>query len=177
MNDLSRGISEPLVLSLAGDCGRFSLRARAEDLQAVAEALGWPLPDRIGGMTKVKDKLALCLGPDEWQILVPEDEVVPLAQRVAALSPGLPMSFVDVGSREIGIELTGPMATSALCAACAFDVEGMAAGGATRTIFDRVPIILIKHAAAHYRIEVWRSFAPHVWKLLETVRREIALEV
>lgn len=181
MNDHSSsaapGVSGLLALEPAADCGRFSLRARIQDLAPIGEALGWPLPERIGGMTAAGDKLVLCLGPDEWQLLLPEEEMEPMARRVAALSPRLAASLVDIGSREIGIEIQGPKATSALCAACAFDIEGMASGTATRTVLDRVPVILIKRGAEHYRIEVWRSFAGHVWKLLETVKREIELAI
>ena len=50
-------------------------------------------------------------------------------------------------------------------------------GSATRTILDKSPAVLVKHAPDHYRIEVWQSFAGHVWTLLEAVRREITLDI
>ncbi len=57
---------------------------------------------------------------------------------------------------------------------CCFplDLSQMKAGAA-RTIFDHAQIILLKWDADHYRIEVWNSFADHVWTLLELASNEV----
>ena len=50
-------------------------------------------------------------------------------------------------------------------------------GSGARTIFDKAPIVLIEFSAAHYRLEVWQSFATHAWDLLAAASREIVLDL
>ena len=78
---------------------------------------------------------------------------------------------------EVGIEVRGTAATLALSSVCALDLEAMPSGSATRTILDKAQAVLIKHAPDHYRIEVWQSFAGHLWTLLAAVNREISLDI
>ena len=51
----------------------------------------------------------------------------------------------------------------------------MPSSPATRTILDKVQAVLIKHAPNHDHIEVWQSFAGHLWTLFAAVSREILL--
>ena len=79
--------------------------------------------------------------------------------------------------RETGIDVTGSSAEWLLNAASPLNLSEMEAPGCVRTIFDRVQIILIKIDENNYRIEVWNSFADHVWLLLEAASNEVALGV
>jgi sarcosine oxidase subunit gamma len=167
-----------LTIRHAQDCARFSLRIAAEHAdEAAAEAFGCDLPRSIGGMTNSVGRFALCLGPDEWLLMAPAKEEEGTARRFASLYAQVPHSLVDIGHRETGIEIEGPAAALALAAACPLDLASMPAGTCTRTIFDKAQIVLIKRNDTSYRIEVWRSFAPHVWGLLEAVSHEIALGI
>jgi sarcosine oxidase subunit gamma len=47
-------------------------------------------------------------------------------------------------------------------------------GRAVRTVFDGVQVVLWRDAPDAFRLDVWRSFMPHVRALLETGRRELA---
>jgi sarcosine oxidase subunit gamma len=165
-----------LSVAVAEDCARFSLRVRPEGLAKAGEAFGCALPARIGGLAASGERLAICLGPDEWFLMAPADDARAIEERFAA-GMGQAYSLVEVSHREVGIEVRGPAATLALSSLCALDLEGMPSGSATRTILDRAQVVLIKQAPDHYRIEVWQSFAGHVWTLLEAVRREIALDI
>src|SRR3546814_12035663 len=60
-----------LSIRRAEDCARFSLRIAVEHAGEAAAAFGCDLPRAIGGMTSSAGKLALCLGPDAWQLLAP----------------------------------------------------------------------------------------------------------
>jgi sarcosine oxidase, subunit gamma len=165
-----------LAVALAPDRARLSLRLRPDDRAAAGTALGLRLPERIGGVDESGGSLALCLGPDEWFLLLPEGEAGPTSERLTA-AMAAPFSLVDVSHREVGITVEGPAATLVLSSLCALDLEAMPAGSATRTILDKAQAVLIKHDAERYRIEVWQSFADHVWTLLAAVSREIALDV
>ena len=164
-----------LAMTMAPDCARFALRMGREGREAAGRVLGLRLPDRIGGMENAGERTALCLGPDEWALLAPEIDGEALRRDVAGLEA--PHSLVDTSHRDVGIALRGPTAELALGAVCALDLSAVPDGSVTRTIFDRVPVVLVKHGPDHYRIEVWQSFAGHVWGLLEAVSREIALDL
>jgi sarcosine oxidase subunit gamma len=169
-------VTDRLSVAVAEDRARFSLRVRAEGCAKAGDAFGSTLPARIGDLAASGKCLAICLGPDEWFLMAPSGEAGAIEERFAAAMDGA-YSLVDVSHREVGIEVRGRSATLALASACALDLESMPSGSATRTILDKSPAVLIKHAPDHYRIEVWQSFAGHVWALLEAVRREIALDI
>lgn len=164
-----------LSVTVAPDCARFSLRVGDEDREAAGRAIGLALPGRIGGLASEGGRVVACLGPDEWFILAPSAEGPAMEARFAGLDAV--HSLVDVGHREVGIEVRGTAAGLALGATCALDLDAMPAGSATRTILDRAQVVLVKLAPDHYRIEVWQSFAGHVWGLLQAAAREIALDI
>ena len=45
-------------------------------------------------------------------------------------------------------------------------------GSAARTVFDSATVILWRDGPADFRMDVWRSFLPHVRALLAQVRDE-----
>lgn len=167
-------VEDRLSVAVADDCARFSLRVRPANREAAGESFGVALPEAIGGLAEAEGRTAICLGPDEWYLTVPVGDAV--ADRFAAAMGGS-YSLVDVGHREVGIDVRGSHATLALSSFCALDLDAMPAASATRTILDKASAILIKRAPDHYRIEVWQSFASHVWGLLAAVGREIALDI
>lgn len=164
-----------LHVAVALDRARFNLRIADAGRGAAAAAFGCPLPPRIGGLEQRDARSALCVGPDEWLLFAPLGEADKIEEQFRSVQA--PHSLVDVGDREVGIDVSGPAATLALNSGSALDLSAMAAQSGTRTIFDKAPIVLIKHAADHYQLEVWQSFANHVWELLGAVNREIMLNI
>ena len=59
-------------------------------------------------------------------------------------------------------------------ATCEADCAHFPVGMATRTLFEKAEIVLWRIAPDSFHLEVWRSFAPYVWDLLDTVRKEEA---
>lgn len=171
------GRAVPLTIRAAGDTARFSLRIDPAQLAAASEAFGLGLPGTIGTVSAEREKLAVCLGPDEWYLTAPLSEQGAVADRFARLYATLPHSLVDIGHREVGIEIEGPKAMLALQSAIAFDLEAMQVGTGCRTIFDKAQIVLVRKAEEQFRIEVWRSFSEHVWGLLQAASREIQLDI
>lgn len=157
----------------ADHAARFVLRIAPEKRASTEKALGAAIPPKIGQLARTGDIAVACIGPDEWYILAGEDKAPAIVAAFTKLYESEPHSLVDVSHRETGIDIEGPQAEYLLNAASPLDLSQMAAPGAARTIFDRVQIILIKEAAGHYRIEVWNSFADHVWTLLEVASREV----
>ena len=86
-----------LVLRAAEDLARFSLRLDPSAAATAATAFGAPLPARIGGTANSDGRLALRLGPDEWQLLAPLAESEAIVESFARLQPA--HSLVDIGHR------------------------------------------------------------------------------
>jgi sarcosine oxidase subunit gamma len=137
-------------LSLASELVRYSLRAR--DPAVLAELLGHALPTRIGDTA---DGI-VCLGPDEWYVVLPDNFDLPRGE-------GLACSVVDVSSRALGFLLEGPSADAVLASGCPLDLARIAPGRATRTVFETVEIVIWRTSETRWHIEVWRSFAPWLW--------------
>lgn len=166
-----------LEIQAADDAARFSLRIAPDKLALAEKALGAKIPAKIGALVRTGDIAVACLGPDEWYIWADEGARQTITQAFAAFYESQPHSLTEVSHRETGIDISGPQAEWLLNAASPLNLAEMPAPGANRTIFDHAQIILMKWDAEHYRIEVWNSFADHVWTLLEAVSREVELTI
>jgi len=169
--------SAPLSIRVAPDCARFSLRIDPARIDEASKAFGLKLPARIGDVAASAGRLAACLGPDEWYLTAPLAEQEAVGAAFADLYATAIHSLVDVGHREVGIEVEGAAALLALRSAIAFDIEAMPVGSGCRTIFDKAQIVLLRETEHRFRIEVWRSFADHVWGILQAASREVALDI
>ena len=166
-----------LEIHAADDAARFSLRIAPEKLTLAEKALGAKIPGKIGSLERTGDIAVACLGPDEWYIWADEGKSEAIVEAFTKLYESEPHSLTDVSHRETGIDITGPKAEWLLNAASPLNLAEMQAPGANRTIFDHAQIILLKWDADHYRIEVWNSFADHVWTLLELASNEVELVI
>ena len=159
------------------DCARFILRIDPQNLAAASKVWGVGLPPTIGGLITGSSRIATCIGPDEWYLIAPLAERDAIESTFAELYGTTIHSLVDVGHREVGIAVEGPDAVLALQASIAFEIDAMPIGSGCRTIIDRAQIILLREAEDRFRVEVWHSFADHVWHLLAGVCQEIELGV
>ncbi|MCX2695631.1 MULTISPECIES: sarcosine oxidase subunit gamma [Ochrobactrum] len=162
-----------LEIFAAEDAARFILRIAPEKLGLAEKALGAKIPAKIGDLIRTDDIAVACLGPDEWFIWADESRGAAITQAFAKLYENEPHSLTEVSHRETGIDISGSKAEWLLNAASPLNLAEMGHPGAARTIFDHAQIILLKWDADHYRIEVWNSFADHVWTLLELASNEV----
>lgn len=168
----SAGDGPQLRMHPSKNCARFSLHIAQENLKKATRAFGQDIPAKIGNMSFSGQKTALCLGPDEWFLLLPESEQAEIAAQFAKIYHHTPHSLVDVSYRTTGIDIFGPASALALNSACPLDLDNMADGTCARTIFDRTRIIVMKHKKQHYRIEIIRSYGQFVWDFLATAGNE-----
>jgi len=166
-----------LEIHAADDAARFILRIAPAKLPLAEKALGAKIPAKIGDLVRTGDIAVACIGPDEWYIWADESKGTAIVAAFAKLYESEPHSLTEVSHRETGIDITGPKAEWLLNAASPLNLAEMQAPGAARTIFDHAQIILLKWDADHYRIEVWNSFADHVWTLLELASNEVELAI
>jgi sarcosine oxidase, subunit gamma len=153
---------------------RFNLRIAPANLATATAAFGLPLPGRIGQGAAKGDRTAWCLGPDEWLLHAPEAEQAAIVADFAKAGATMPHSLTVISDREFTIAITGPSAQEFLTVACPLDLSRMAPGTAKRTLLDSAQVVLIRDAEDAFRIEVWRSFFPHVSELLDIAQREFA---
>ncbi len=153
---------------------RLNLRIAPADLDTASATFGLPLPGKIGQGQAKGDRAAWCLGPDEWLLHAPEVEQAAIVADFAAVRALTPHSLTVISDREFTIAITGPSAQELLSVACPLDLLRMAPGTAKRTLFDSAQVVLIRDSDDAFRIEVWRSFFPHVSELLDIALREFA---
>ena len=99
---------------------RFNLRVRSSDKKSIEAALGFALPDRVGAAKSVKQRSALCLGPDEWVINSSEKDAVALEASMTRAT--VPHPLVNITDREVTWKLPGPRAAELLSTGIARDL-------------------------------------------------------
>jgi len=173
MNALVKSFAAVAVTVLP-PVARLNLRIAPANLEVAAAAFGLPLPGKIGQGVATNGRAAWCLGPDEWLLHAPEAEQAAIVADFATARAKAPHSLTVISDREFTIAITGPRAQELLSVACPLDLSRMAPGTAKRTLFDSAQVVLIRDAEDAFRIEVWRSFFPHVSELLDIALREFA---
>jgi len=179
MAEIARGITalegltyegNGISLVPAGPASRISLRAPEESVTGLSSVLGIKLPRKSKTSAATGPRSALWLGPDEW--LVIDDEKGDLAGICA--KAGVLHSAVDISHRNVGILVSGPRAEEVLNAGCPQDLSPsrFPAGAASRTVFGKAEIVLLRKSDTAFRVECWRSFSDYVWNLLEKAARE-----
>lgn len=147
----------PLVEGL-----RLSIRL---DPASAPDCLDFP----INQCRHQNDRIIARLGPDEWFLMASEHQQESVRQELHGLLGHRVCSVVDVSHRSLGIEVTGLHAREVLNGGCPLDLSDAAfpAGSATRTVFGKAEIILLRHTDRQtFRLEAWRSFMPYVRDLL-----------
>ena len=89
---------------------------------------------------------------------------------------GIACSLVDVSHRQAAIILEGPGAAdrSTPLSRWIYRTLHFRSACASRTIFEKAEIVLWRTGLERFHVEVWRSFGPYVWELLDLVRTENA---
>ncbi|MBT9386448.1 sarcosine oxidase subunit gamma [Pseudooceanicola sp. CBS1P-1] len=153
---------------------RFSLRVRDGERAAVAGALGLELTDTVGVMTSGSGRKALCLGPDEWVLSGAPGDAAAITAACAGVYDAAPHSLVEISEREIFIRASGPAVEALMATGVARDLSRIGPGQGARTVFDGTPVVLVREKTDSFRLNVWRSFAPHLLGHLFHVQKELA---
>lgn len=168
-------LSVPVSVAVLDPVARFNLRIAPGDLDRAAQVFGVGLPARIGQGAVQGERAAWCLGPDEWLLHAPEAQTDRIVADFDAARAETPHSLTVLSDREITIAIQGEKAAELLSIACPLDLSRMAQGSAKRTVFDVAQVVLIRDTSDRFRMEVWRSFFPHVHALLQIASREFAI--
>jgi sarcosine oxidase, subunit gamma len=152
------------TLSEAPSAARFILRGPEAVRVACGMAFGVEPPSRLGSAGESEERAALWLGPDEWLLVADGADAADIGAMLESVLEGTAHSLVDVSHRQIGLIANGPTAARVLNAGCPLDLDLRAfpVGFATRTVFDKVEIVLWRRAEPNFHIEIWRSFASYL---------------
>jgi sarcosine oxidase subunit gamma len=163
-------------LALLPDATRLIFRGRAGAIQAAGDAFGVALPVTACRFISAGQRTAYWLGPDEWMLHAVGDDPAPLAADLESALAGHPHAIVDVSHRSDAFALFGTHVEYLLNHGCPLDLclDAFPVGMCTRTIFCKAEILLSRTTPDSFDIEVWRSFAPYVWQLLDEARREFS---
>ncbi|OKH86777.1 sarcosine oxidase subunit gamma [Thalassospira sp. TSL5-1] len=159
-------------VGLMGPMGRFSLRLRQAGLAAMSVAIGLEMPTRIGARAQNASREIICLGPDEWCLQARAVEATDIMDACATIYATTPHSLTDISAREITVLIEGPAASDLLTIGCPRDLDKIAPGEGCRTVFEGISIVLWRDGEHRFRLDVWRSFAPHLIGLLEIGAQE-----
>ena len=161
------------TLSEAPPAARFILRGAEAVRVACGMVFGAEPPTRLGPAGESAKRAALWLGPDEWLLIADSADAAAIADVLELVLEGTAHSLVDVSHRQIGLIASGPAAARVLNAGCPLDLDLKAfpVGFATRTLFDKVEIVLWRRAETIFHIEIWRSFAPFLTASLAEAAR------
>jgi sarcosine oxidase subunit gamma len=166
---------EAAALAVLSDRAKLVFRGRTSSWSVAGEAFGVDLPRTINRFHSKGGRTVYCLGPDEWLLEAADEDP---AGVYAALSLSLQShacSLVDVSHRSDGLQISGPMSGYVLNHGCPLDLSEQAfpVGMCTRTVLGKAQIMLWRPERDSFRIDVWRSFAPYVWALLDEARQEL----
>lgn len=151
-------------LRMLAPTARFILQGGPAARRAAGDAFGVTLPEDACRANAAGDRAALWLGTDEHLLLAPAGDAHRIATQFASALSGIPHSLVDVGARQVALQVGGPDASERLNSGCPLDLDPaqFPPGMCTRTIIGKAEAFLWRKAAAEYHLEVWRSFAGYV---------------
>lgn len=149
----------------APEARRIALRAGKPALPTLSKALGVKLPVKPKCSANGNGRTAIWLGPDEW--LVIDFQAGDPAADCARVKAGY--SAVDVSHRNTAIIVSGSQADAVINGGCPLDLslDVFPVGAATRTVFGKAEIVLLREAEDRFRIECWRSFSDYVFGFLK----------
>ncbi len=158
----------------AGPATRLIFRGEGAAVEAVGAAFGVMLPARPCRAAGGGERQALWLGPDEWMLIGPEQDVAALVARLADALGSEPHSLVDVSHRNAALILEGTRAVALLNAGCPLnlDLAAFPVGACARTIFGKAEIVLWRIGPHSFHLEAARSFLPYVVALITEAGRD-----
>ncbi|MEW4461571.1 sarcosine oxidase subunit gamma family protein [Roseibium algicola] len=162
-------LSLPSVSILkAAPMTRLSLRCREAAQKEAGTVFGASLPlSPLSNSTSAK-RAALWMGPDEWTLLAPEEDLRAVFDGIEDKLSTHPHALVDISDRSEAIIVSGDKAAWLLNTGVFIDfsLEVFPVGTVTRTLFHKSPVMIWRTGADTFVVEAWVSFMDYVAGLL-----------
>lgn len=151
--------------------GRWLLQCAAADVERLETQLGWPLGRPMLTATALDTSHVLRLGPGEWLLIAGSAAhgLVSTARAFADADTPVPFSLVDVGERQLALQLSGEHAEDVLATGCPLDLrlEQFRVDSCTRTVLGKIEIVLWRTARRSFRVEYWRSYRAYLHDFID----------
>ena len=160
------------TLAEAALSGKINLRGNANDpafLQSVESVLGLALPLDANTVTSTDANTVFWLGPDEWLIHLPLDEVDQVVNALRASFGDQNFALTDISDYFSVIELAGPHSRSIIASGSPFDtrVQHFSTGQCAQTQFGHASILLWPlDDTSGFGLQVRWSYAQYVFEYL-----------
>lgn len=167
---------ESVSILTAAPLTRLSFRGREASLAAAGEAFGVALPLAPLTASLAPKRAALWMGPDEWTLLAPEDDLDALTAAMAERLGDVPHALADISHRSQAIIVSGQKAVWLLNTGIFIDFSANAfpTGTVTRTLFHKAPVMVWRLGDDAFMIEAWGSFMEYVAGILVDTAQELA---
>lgn len=164
-----------LSILKAAPLARLSFRAREASLGGAGTAFGLDLPVAPLSSNVVEKRAALWMGPDEWTLLAPEDDLQAVFDAIESTLSGQPHALVDVSDRSETVIVSGEQAVWLLNTGIFIDftLEEFPVGTVTRTVFHKAPVMVWRLAEETFAVEAWATFMDYVAGLLVQSAKEL----
>jgi sarcosine oxidase subunit gamma len=146
---------------------RFVFRGAIDAQSRAAQALGIQFPQILRAISDAGISIHW-QGPDEFLIVAPAASKDPVFEAIEKACGDLPHSLVDVSHRNVAFTLEGSDVELLLATAVQLDLSStmFPVGMSTRTLFAKADITLWRQSDHRFHVEVWRSFLPYVFGIL-----------
>ena len=165
-------------LAVLPQAAKINLRIRPEHIGRVEKSFGVELSTTPCRYRERHPRRAYWLGPDEWMLEGTAEDSMALCETLEKALVGTPHSIVDVSHRSVAFSIEGERAEFVINHGCPLDLNlsQFPVGMCTRTILGKAAILLSRSGAKIFHVDVWHSFAPYTWRLLEEARLEFCQE-
>jgi len=154
---------------------RLSYRGREASLKPAGDAFGVPLPVKPLASEVGAKRTALWMGPDEWTLLAPEEELDAVFRAIEDKLGDTPHALVDISDRSLAIIVSGDKTTWLLNTGIFIDLslEAFPVGTVARTVFHKAPVMIWRTGNDTFVVEAWVSFMDYVAGLLVQAAGEL----
>jgi sarcosine oxidase, subunit gamma len=163
------------ALYVLPDAVKLSFRGRPSSFEATGNAFGIPLPQTACRFFANGSRAVYWLGPDEWLLQATGEQTAAVYASMEAALSGHSCALVDVSHCSDAFAVKGRMSNFVLSHGCPLDLSEAAfpVGMCTRTLLGKATIMLSRPDIQTFHVDVWRSFSPYVWQLLDEARHEL----
>ncbi len=160
-------------------CGKVNIRGSADNTHftgSTAQAFGLALPLEPNTLTRLGNAICYWLGPDEWLLHCPIEEVDSLIESARSRLDRIHHALVDVSDYYTVLRLDGPDSEGLLNKGCPLDLHlsQFPVETCAQTRLGNASILLDRRGKApFFDIQVRWSHAEYVWDYLDSAMKTL----
>ena len=167
--------------------GKIDLRGNPGDrafMTGVGRVLDLLLPTEPNGSASKNAITALWLGPDQWLLTCPADDVAFFISSLREALADVHAAITDQSDGRVAFALSGPSARDVLAKGCPLDLHprSFTPGSSAQSLLAKADVLIHLRAdeprhGPSFDLYVARSFAHYLWAWLEDAGIEYGVQV